>query len=70
VGIPDATSGEVVRMFVVRKDPALTEEDVRDYCREHLTAYKVPREVVFKAELPKTNVGKILRRELRDSTPQ
>lgn len=69
VGIPDATSGEVIRMFVVRKDPALTEEQVRDYCREHLTAYKVPREVVFKAELPKTNVGKILRRELRDSTP-
>lgn len=67
VGVPDATSGEVVKMFVVRKDPALTEADVTAYCREHLTAYKVPKRVEFREDLPKTNVGKILRRELRDS---
>jgi long-chain acyl-CoA synthetase len=67
VGIPDATSGEVVKMFVVRKDPGLTEADVIAFCREHLTAYKVPKRVEFREELPKTNVGKILRRELRDS---
>ena len=67
VGIPDATSGEVVKMFVVRKDPTLTEADVTAYCREHLTAYKVPKRVEFRDDLPKTNVGKILRRELRDS---
>jgi len=67
VGIPDPSSGEVVKMFVVRKDPALTEQAVRDFCREHLTAYKVPKQVEFRDDLPKTNVGKILRRELRDS---
>lgn len=65
VGEPDPTSGEVIKMFVVRKDNSLTEEAVRDWCREHLTAYKVPKKVVFREELPKTNVGKILRRELR-----
>ncbi len=67
VGIPDATTGEVVKMFVVRKDPNLTEQQVKDYCRENMTAYKVPKQVEFRDELPKTNVGKILRRELRDS---
>lgn len=67
VGVPDSTSGEVVKMFVVRKDPALTEADVTAFCREHLTAYKVPKRIEFRDDLPKTNVGKILRRELRDS---
>ncbi len=66
VGEPDPTSGEVIKMFVVRSNESLTEEAVRAYCREHLTAYKVPKKVVFRDELPKTNVGKILRRELRD----
>ena len=65
VGMPDEKSGEVVKLFVVKSDPTLTEEDVRNFCKEHLTAYKVPKMVVFKDELPKTNLGKILRRELR-----
>ncbi len=66
VGVPDAKSGEAVKLFVVKKDPALTAEDVLKHCREHLTGYKCPREVEFRKDLPKTNVGKILRRELRD----
>ena len=66
VGIPDDKSGEAVKLFVVRKDESLTEDEVKKYCKDHLTGYKVPKVVVFKKELPKTNVGKILRRELRD----
>ena len=66
VGIPDEHSGEAIKVFVVRKDPALTEQAVRDWCAERLTGYKKPRHIVFCAELPKSNVGKILRRELRD----
>ena len=66
VGVPDKKSGEAVRLYVVKKDPALTADSVLKHCREHLTGYKVPREVEFRTELPKTNVGKILRRELRD----
>jgi long-chain acyl-CoA synthetase len=66
VGVPDDKSGEAVKLFIVKKDPALTAEQVIKHCREHLTGYKVPREVEFRTELPKTNVGKILRRELRD----
>jgi len=62
----DEKSGEVVALFVVKKDPALTAEQVLDHCRKELTGYKVPRHVYFKTELPKTNVGKILRRALRD----
>jgi long-chain acyl-CoA synthetase len=62
----DERSGEVVALFVVRKDPALTAEAVIEYCRAALTGYKVPKYVYFKSDLPKTNVGKILRRELRD----
>ena len=62
----DEKSGEVVALFVVRKDPALTKEQVIDFCKKELTGYKVPRAVYFRDELPKTNVGKILRRELRD----
>jgi long-chain acyl-CoA synthetase len=70
VGVPDEHSGEAIKIFVVRKDPALTEQAVRDWCAERLTGYKKPRHVVFCAELPKSNVGKILRRELRDSPPK
>src|SRR5262249_23864239 len=66
IGIPDAKSGEAVKLFVVKKDDSLTEEALLAHCREHLTGYKCPCEVEFRRELPKTNVGKILRRELRD----
>ena len=66
IGIPDEKSGEAVKLFVVKKDPALTAEQVKDYCRQNLTGYKNPKMIVFRDSLPKTNVGKILRRELRD----
>ena len=66
VGVPDKKSGEAVKLYVVKKDDNLTAEDVLEHCRHHLTAYKVPRDVEFRPELPKSNVGKILRRELRD----
>ena len=66
VGVADEHSGEAVKVFVVRKDPSLTEAEVIDYAREHLAGYKRPRSVEFRNDLPKTNVGKILRRELRD----
>jgi len=66
VGVPDANSGEAVKLFVVRKDPNLTAEQLLDYCKHELTAYKKPKYIEFRSELPKTNVGKILRRELRD----
>jgi len=66
VAQPDERSGEVVALFVVRKDPNLTEHDVIDYTRKSLAGYKVPKHVYFRNELPKTNVGKILRKALRD----
>ncbi|AME23051.1 MULTISPECIES: long-chain fatty acid--CoA ligase [Burkholderiaceae] len=66
VGVKDAASGEAVKLFVVRRDPHLTEADVIAYCKERLTGYKRPRVIEFRTELPKSNVGKILRRELRD----
>jgi len=66
VGVPDMKSGEAVKLFVVKKDPALTAEALLAHCREQLTGYKCPRDVEFRTELPKSNVGKILRRELRD----
>jgi len=66
VGVPHDKSGETVKIFVVKKDPALSAEALIAHCREHLTGYKVPGQVEFRSELPKTNVGKILRRELRD----
>ena len=66
IGLPDAISGEVVKLFIVRKNPTLTEEDVKAYCAERLTNYKRPRMIEFRDELPKSNVGKILRRKLRD----
>jgi len=66
VAQPDERAGEVVALFVVRKDPSLTEEGVIEHCRKELTGYKVPKRVYFRDDLPKTNVGKILRRELKD----
>jgi len=66
VGVADERSGEVVKIFAVRKDETLTEQNIIDHCRENLTGYKRPKMVEFRDELPKTNVGKILRRELRD----
>jgi len=66
IGIPNEKSGEVVKVFVVKKDKSLKESEVIEYCRKNLTGYKVPKEVEFKKELPKSNVGKILRRLLRD----
>jgi len=69
IGVPDPHSGEAVKLFVVKKDPNLTAEALIAFCRQQLAAYKVPRQIEFRAELPKTNVGKILRRALRDEPP-
>jgi long-chain acyl-CoA synthetase len=66
IGIPDDKAGEAVKVVIVKKDPNLSEADVLAHCRVHLTGYKIPRHVAFRTELPKTNVGKILRRELRE----
>ena len=66
IGVPDEKTGETVKLVVVKKDPALTAEQIMAYCRENMTAYKQPRVIEFRSELPKTPVGKILRRELRD----
>jgi long-chain acyl-CoA synthetase len=66
VGVPDQHSGEAVKLYVVKKDPALTVETLMEFCKEELTGYKRPRLIEFRDTLPKTNVGKILRRELRD----
>ncbi|HEY5800982.1 MAG TPA: long-chain-fatty-acid--CoA ligase [Burkholderiaceae bacterium] len=66
VGVPDEHSGEAVKVFIVKKDPALTAEQVLDFCKQELTGYKKPKYIEFRTDLPKTNVGKILRRELRD----
>jgi long-chain acyl-CoA synthetase len=66
IGVPDEHSGEVVKIFVVRKDSTLTEKQLADFLKDQLTGYKKPRYIEFRDELPKTNVGKILRRELRD----
>ncbi len=65
IGIPDEKSGEVVKIFVVKKDDTLTQDELMKFCREHLTSYKVPKSIEFRKELPKTNVGKILRKDLR-----
>ncbi|HQW76284.1 MAG TPA: AMP-binding protein [Dokdonella sp.] len=67
IGVPDEKSGEAVKLVIVRKDPALTEEAVRAHCRSELTGYKQPRHIEFRDSLPKSNVGKILRRELREA---
>ena len=66
IGVPDEHSGEVVKVFVVPRRAGVTEKDIRDFCHQHLTGYKVPKQVEFRKELPKSNVGKVLRRELRD----
>jgi long-chain acyl-CoA synthetase len=65
-GVPDENAGEAVKLFVVKKDPALTEKELLEFCKEQLTGYKKPKYIEFRTDLPKTNVGKILRRELRD----
>jgi long-chain acyl-CoA synthetase len=65
IGEPDDDSGEVVKAVIVKKDPKLSAEEIIEHCRERLTRYKVPKIIEFRDELPKTNVGKILRRELR-----
>ena len=66
VGVVDEKSGEAVKLFVVKKEPSLNEDDLRRFCKEQLTGYKIPKLIEFRAELPKTNVGKILRRALRE----
>ncbi len=66
IGVPDVKSGEVIKVYVVKKDQGLTEEELKKYCHENLTNYKVPKYVEFRTELPKTNVGKILRRALKE----
>jgi long-chain acyl-CoA synthetase len=67
IGVPDERSGEAVKLFVVKSDPTLSEDDITRFCRENFTAYKRPRYIEFRDELPKSNVGKILRRELRQA---
>jgi long-chain acyl-CoA synthetase len=66
VGVPDEHSGEAVKLYVVKRDKTLSKEELIEYCREQLTGYKRPKTIEFRETLPKTNVGKILRRELRD----
>ncbi|WP_276373630.1 AMP-binding protein [Chryseolinea sp. H1M3-3] len=66
IGVPDPKSGEVIKIYVVKKDPTLTEQELKTYCHENLTNYKVPRHIVFRDDLPKSNVGKILRRVLKE----
>ena len=66
VGVPDDETGEVVVAFVTKKDPSVTEDQIRQHAKQSLTNYKVPRMVVFKDDLPKSNVGKVLRKDLRD----
>jgi long-chain acyl-CoA synthetase len=67
IGVPDEQTGEAVKLYVASSDPALTKEALMDHCKQYLTNYKVPKQIEFRPELPKTNVGKILRRALRDS---
>ncbi len=69
IGVPDEHSGEAVKLFVVRADPALTEQDLVEYCHENLTGYKRPKFIEFRSDLPKSAVGKILRRALREAPP-
>ena len=66
IGVPDSKSGEVIKVFVVKKDQSLTEEELRSFCHENLTNYKIPKYFIFRTDLPKTNVGKILRRALKE----
>ncbi len=66
IGVPDDKSGEAVKVFVVKKDSSLTEDELRAYAKANLTGYKLPKHIEFRQELPKSNVGKILRKDLRD----
>ena len=66
IGVPDEKSGEVVKVFIVKKEKSLTEDEVKSYCKEYMTGYKVPKQIEFRKDLPKSNVGKIIRRALRD----
>jgi long-chain acyl-CoA synthetase len=66
IGVPDAKSGEVIKVFIVKRDQSLTEKELIDYCHKNMTNYKVPKYVVFRTELPKSNVGKIIRRVLKE----
>jgi long-chain acyl-CoA synthetase len=66
IGVPDAKSGEVIKAFIVKKDLSLTEEELKKFCHENMTNYKVPKYFVFRTELPKSNVGKIIRRVLKE----
>lgn len=68
IGVPDEKQGEAIKVFIIKNDPALTEDDVAAFCHENLTGYKRPKYIEFRDDLPKTNVGKILRRELRNPT--
>ncbi|MFM9992008.1 MAG: AMP-binding enzyme, partial [Burkholderiaceae bacterium] len=68
IGVPDDKSGERIKLFVVKKDQSLTQDTVMRHCEQQLTHYKIPKTIEFRAELPKTPVGKILRRQLRDAT--
>ena len=68
IGVADDKSGEIVKVFIVKKDDSLTEAEVIEHCKRELTGYKVPKKVEFRDELPKTNVGKILRRALREAS--
>jgi long-chain acyl-CoA synthetase len=70
IGVPDTASGEAVKAYVVRRDPALTEDELRKFASSELTGYKRPKIIEFRDELPKTPVGKILRRALRDEVPK
>jgi acyl-CoA synthetase (AMP-forming)/AMP-acid ligase II len=65
IGIADDKQGEAIKIFIVKSDPTLTEEQIAEYCKQNLTGYKRPKYIEFRDDLPKTNVGKILRRELR-----
>ena len=66
IGVPNDVSGETIKLFVVKKEESLTRDELRQHCRKYLTGYKIPKDIEFREELPKTNVGKILRRVLRD----
>lgn len=65
IGVPDEKTGEAVKLFVIPQDDSITEQELKDYCRKNMTAYKVPRQVEFRVELPMTPVGKVLRKDLR-----
>ena len=65
IGVPDDKTGEAIKVFAVKKDPNVSAQDIREFCKNELTGYKVPKQVEFRDELPKSNVGKILRKDLR-----